>query len=783
MAPGTLKTRVPVTTGMCSRPMIRSEGIMGTDRNLLFAILALQAGHITSGRFAEACALWARRKAVPLADLLVEYGWLTSSDRSDLNRLMDSKLQERAGSARARAAAGVNDEVRRVLAVLADPDIENSLSELCHDEAVLSSTEIGVSIQHDRYKLDRLHATGGTGRVWLARDRDLGREVALKELRTSAAQSAKVYGRFLREAQITGQLEHPGIVPVYELTRHADGKQPFYTMRFVRGRTLTEAIRAYHREKALGQARQLEQLTLLNAFVGVCNTIAYAHSRGVIHRDLKGQNVVLGDFGEVMVLDWGLAKLLDRPGEDCVTQPLAVAGTLEAEATQEGQVMGTPAYMAPEQAGGQLELVDRRTDVYGLGAILYELLTGRPPFIGVDTQDVLSQVRDKEPSLPSQICEDVPPALEAICLTALAKNPQERFHSATELALEVQRWLADEPVAAYPEPWRATMRRWLGRHRALVAVLGASFLVAALCLAGSTSLLTVANQRERQATTLLLQREEEARAERDRAQVSFQLALNAVTVLSKQVSEDPRLSEKDLESLRKDLLQNGLRFYEELARLQSANPALQADRGRTLLLLGRIAEEIASVDEARKAYEEACGLFEQLTHDSPADAEHHYNLARSYAGLANGSLKTGQFREAETAFRRASIRGEQAVRQCPQNVEYPDSLASIYLQHGDLHRETFSRNVRYVDQPTDLVEQAEAFYQKALAIEEALAQEFPDTPRYQLQVGRIYHRLGSLRQHVGRMDEARAFHVLARELFELLVCEFPREASYRFQLA
>src|SRR5262249_35568709 len=151
---------------------------------------------------------------------------------------------------------------------------------------------------------------------------------------------------------------------------------------------------------------------LLNAFVTVCNTVAYAHSRGVIHRDLKGQNVILGDFGEVVVLDWGLAKRLGRPDREPGAAPTAEAlDAADSGQTVQGQALGTPAYMAPEQAAGRLDLIDRRTDVYGLGAVLYEVLTGQPPFAGPDTGTVLRKVQEEEPAPPSQLWPEVPPAL------------------------------------------------------------------------------------------------------------------------------------------------------------------------------------------------------------------------------------------------------------------------------------------------------------------------------------------------------------------------------------
>ena len=265
----------------------------------------------------------------------------------------------------------------------------------------------------------------------MARDNAFGRNVALKELRPERAALATHRTRFLQEARITGQLEHPGIVPVYELALRPDDQQPFYTMRFVKGRTLSEAARAWHQTRVELRRELLDLVPLLNAFVTVCNTIGYAHSRGVIHRDLKGQNVVLGDFGEVVVLDWGLAKLVDRIEEP--DDPSVVVDDVSSNdlgLTVQGQAMGTPAYMAPEQAAGRLDLIDRHTDIYGLGAILYEILTGRPPFSGADMHEVLRKVREDQPLLPREQWAEVPPALEGICMRALAKSPSDRFASA-----------------------------------------------------------------------------------------------------------------------------------------------------------------------------------------------------------------------------------------------------------------------------------------------------------------------------------------------------------------
>jgi PAS domain S-box-containing protein len=413
---------------------------MDTDRNLLFGVLALQAGLIDPPQFIEACLLWSTRKQEHLADLLLGRGWIEPADRAHVEYLLERRLRKHGGDAHASLAA-LPDDIKRSLAAVEDGDIRRSLA----GGPAPAEGPPAATVDHvpaaERYTRLRLHATGGIGRVWLAHDSDLGRDVALKELRPEHAGHATLGARFLQEAQITGQLEHPGVIPVYELARAGDGRQPFYTMRFVKGRTLSEAARAYHDQRRAGRADALGLPALLSAFVTVCNTVAYAHARGVLHRDLKGQNVVLGDFGEVVVLDWGLAKLVGRPEveTDALSVVLGEAGG-DSGYTVQGQALGTPAYMAPEQSAGRLDRIDRRTDVYGLGAILYEVLTGAPPFGGDSTEEVLRKVREEEPAPPRRLWPEVPPALEALCLRALAKRPEDRPAAAGDLAREVQGW-------------------------------------------------------------------------------------------------------------------------------------------------------------------------------------------------------------------------------------------------------------------------------------------------------------------------------------------------------
>ena len=301
-----------------------------------------------------------------------------------------------------------------------------------------------------RFEILRPFSTrGGMGDIYVARDREVPREVAYKRIKNSGALSERAYRRFAREALLTGATEHPGIPPVYGVGIDAYGR-PYYAMRLVTGTTLLQAIRDLRDcpdpppDSAEFSRRRRE---LLTGFVAACNTVAYAHGTGLIHRDLKPENIILGGFGETVVLDWGLAK---KFGEGDGPAGLVPEEWIREGLTQGG--MGTRGYTSPEQTA-DWDRVGPATDIYSLGATLYTILVGSAP-------------PGPEPALPP----GVSPPLAAVCRMAMAADPASRYASAKALAADVDLWLAGEPVSAYPEPWtdrlqRRASRRWCGCTR------------------------------------------------------------------------------------------------------------------------------------------------------------------------------------------------------------------------------------------------------------------------------------------------------------------------------
>jgi serine/threonine protein kinase len=354
------------------------------------------------------------------------------------------------------------------------------------------------------YEVGERIGVGGMGAVYVARHPTIRREVAVKLLSPDCDEAERL--RFVAEAQITGQLEHPNIVPVHELAIDAQGR-PYYAMKLVRGMNLRATLDRLARGDR-GAIARYPLVVLLTIFQKVCDAVAFAHSRGVIHRDLKPANVMVGDFGEVMVMDWGVAKVLDRAEVSAVSavrDPVSTARTESAGAcdTRTGTVIGTPHYMAPEQASGDSDAVDERADIYSLGAILFHLLMLRPPVAGESAREVIDKVAAGQvetvlthtgplPHLPEQ---KIPDSLPAVVRRAMAFRREDRYGSVLELQREIgayQRGFATEAERA--SLWKH-FSLFVGRHRtaSIVAAVGLG-LVAAVA---ATLMLNVIRERNR----------------------------------------------------------------------------------------------------------------------------------------------------------------------------------------------------------------------------------------------------------------------------------------------
>ncbi len=426
------------------------------ERNLLFGLLALQVGLINQGQLVAAFQAWNLDKARDLAAHLVARGELDADQRAVIDAMVGLHLKKHGADVeRSLAAVPAGRATCESLARIGGPQIEASLARVGVDGSESASVEEDTTIASSvgaatsaggRFRVLRPHAKGGLGAVFVALDAELNREVALKQILDAHADDPDSRDRFVLEAEITGGLEHPGIVPVYGLGTYADGR-PYYAMRFIRGESLKEAIAHFHGDVTLNEdpgRRSLELRKLLHAFTDVCNAIEYAHSRGVLHRDIKPANVILGKHGETLVVDWGLAKATGRSDPSSGERTLLPGSPRGSSETLPGSALGTPAYMSPEQALGDFDRIGPRSDVYSLGAVLYSLLTGKPPQAG-DVVDVLRAVQTGDLRPPRALDPTLDRALEAVCLKAMARNPADRYATPRQWPAT---WIAGWPTSA-----------------------------------------------------------------------------------------------------------------------------------------------------------------------------------------------------------------------------------------------------------------------------------------------------------------------------------------------
>lgn len=731
----------------------------GANRNLLFGLLALQNGLITQAQLVAAFQAWTHDKSRPLADHFANHG-LQAEARAAVEAMVALHLKRHDRDAeKSLAAIPAGQSTRDRLVALGDADLNATLGLVGggSGEADANRTTSHVfevtTNEGERFRVLRPHAQGGLGAVFVAMDGELNREVALKQILEGHADDPVSRQRFVLEAEITGGLEHPGIVPVYGLGASGGGR-PYYAMRFIRGGSLKEAIARFHQDethKGDPGRRSLALQKLLRRFLDVCNAIDYAHSRGVLHRDIKPSNVIVGRYGETLVVDWGLAKAVGKadvhaPSDERPLTPSSQSGTAE---TLQGSAVGTPAYMSPEQARGDLDAVGTGSDVYSLGATLYSLLTGKSPFAG-NVGEVLRKVEAGDFPPPRKVDPSIEPALEAVCLKAMATRPSDRYPTCRALADDLERFMADEPVSAWQEPFMARARRWARRHRTPVAAAAAALVVGVVVLA----------ERNRQV--------EQAR---QRAEHGFRQAREAVDTYFTKVSESRLLHVPGLQPLRKELLDAALTYYRGFVDQRGHDPDLALQAARAQYKVGLIVEQIGADTQALQDLSRARDSFQALIEKTPDDPE----LIRDLASAENaiGTVRERRFenRLAEESYARAAALRERLVAGPKPSALERAQLALTLANLGA----SKARNGGQDEGLKDI--------RRAIALLEGAGRDDPQDPDLRRDLAHCHSVLVRILTSRGNLSAALAASVRAREIYEALHDERPDLLDYATRLA
>ncbi|MBK7860828.1 MAG: protein kinase [Archangiaceae bacterium] len=686
----------------------------------MLSVFVVQLGYATASQVMGAAAEWAaaRREGRTFAEVLTARGLLDADKRRMVEGLVGRALQLNemdVGRTLQSLSAGLNTLMRSIsTSMVSDhttaPTKETPQADSLEGSENVCDEPVGrYDFDTDGYGNPHELGRGGIGRVVVVHDRYLGRDVALKELlseHTSNPQFATtrmvaLEQRFLREARLTGQLEHPAIVPVFELGRRLDGGL-YYTMQRVRGRTLHELIK---------QARSLEnRLKLMNAYLTTCQAIAYAHSRAVVHRDIKPQNVMVGPFGETYVLDWGLARVKGRSdprAADLKLQPDITGNVLE------GGAIGTPSYMSPEQAEGKVDLIDERSDVWCLGAVLYEVLTGEPPYTGKNPFDVLTRIM-KEDVLPVRAkVEDAPVELVAIAEKALTRDRARRYPSAAEMAKDISSWLEGGRVGAHAYTGLDLFGRFTRRNRVPLTVAS----VAAAVLVGFGVLAY-----------------RQVRHERDEARAFAQLFLDDVSDKLEPIAGSGPLVEQ--------LTTKTLEYYKSTVDPKTGDRTERMRLCRAWKKIARLALEVDKNGEAESAYAFALEVARPLVDEQPKDPDARVLLSESLIGLGDVELDRGDVAKSEARVLEAIGHAQAAVEAWPRHVEALDSLSRGNSRLAAL-RLTAGR-----------VAEALAPAQTSLEVDQRLAKLVPDSEQMQVNVLVSMDKLATVLARNQRLDEA-----------------------------
>ncbi|MDB5351665.1 MAG: hypothetical protein JWN86_2912 [Planctomycetota bacterium] len=639
------------------------------------------------------------------------------------------------------------------------------------------------------YELQKELGRGGMGVVYKALQVSLNRPVALKMIKSGMLADDAQLQRFQNEAEAVALLDHAGIVPVYEVGEHEG--QRYFSMKLVEGGNLAEQLAAM-KDNPRAAATLLAE---------TAEAVHHAHMRGILHRDLKPANILVDAEGHPHVTDFGLAKRVEG----------------DVEMTQSGAILGTPSYMSPEQATGRRGSITTATDVYGLGAILYALLTGRAPFGGDSVIETLDAVRTRAPEPPTKLNHSTPYDLNTICLKCLEKDPRRRYASAHELAVDLNHWLNSRPITA--RRVGAVERGWLWcKRRPAVAMLTGAVLLA--IIAGTTAVFAVqsrANAKLKSSNTAL-------EKERGRVEIRERQAVDAIRRFGDAIADEPVLKNSPaLNDLRRRLLGEPISFFrnlrDQLLADTGTRPESLASLSAAVYQHAYLSQAVGDRVDAHKSFTVGLAVLERLVREHPSEPKFKSKLAASHYGMGFVQSSIGQARDARESIERASAIYADLLRQVPGDPDARQGLARCHLMLGMLEYRAgypapaldwlgkardglkqllpLSRepsglraelvmchiNIGGVEEVVGRFSDALSDYREALRIADRLVLDHRTVAAYQLDQARIHGNIGKILGITGKPAEAEAALQKSRKIYESLVAEYPSTIDHQSGLA
>jgi serine/threonine protein kinase len=620
-----------------------------------------------------------------------------------------------------------------------------------HRKALESAPKaVTTGASFGNYELLEPIAKGGMGIVYKARQRNLNRIVALKMILAGQFANQEDINRFYAEAEAAAALSHPNIVAIHEIGEVAG--QHFFSMDFIEGKSLSGLIQ----ENPVSPRRAAELM------ITIAETMQFAHDSGVVHRDLKPANVLLDKRQRPLVTDFGLAKQVSN----------------QSQMTMAGSILGTPSYMPPEQAAGRLDQVGTWSDLYSLGAILYELLTGRPPFRAASPFETIRQVLEMEPLSPRLLNPQVPKDLETICLKCLQKERARRYGSAQELAEELKRFLRGEPIHARPISNIARFWRLCKRYPLTSSAIAATvMLLIAVPIITSVAYVRISGALAQEKAAKALAEQKKAEAIRKHRKTK-----QAINDLFTFVSENTLLNKPGMQTVRRELLNKARAHYEDLSRDSEDDPELAIDLADAHFRLGNVAIALGSLDDAKRPLGDARQIQERLLAANSNNPDLLEALSYTVALLGQVAVKKGDYEGASRDYSETIKIRTRLVAAAPENEEYQRLLAAAYMNAG---LTTF--NIAQINPDDDKFEshmsQARQQYQQAQAMRLAVLTHNPKNRKTRRELAKGYFNLGDLERVDGNVKPAIEHFKSAADTFQGLLEDDPQDIDTQGNLA